>query len=154
MILAGFFRVSKAPRKFRAAKSLFPDTEAEIVNPHPQGKILNFLSTMSEENGVVTMTGKSEGDVPQGTKPWNSPPCKVCDDFSTGNHFGVPSCEACKSFFRRSVRANSQYSCRGDRNCTITKTTRNRCQYCRLQKCFVVGMKKEGRNSWTNVFVL
>lgn len=70
--------------------------------------------------------------------------CKVCGDTASGNHFGVLSCEACKSFFRRSVRAASPYACRGTRDCNIQKTTRNRCQYCRLQKCTAVGMRKEG----------
>lgn len=70
--------------------------------------------------------------------------CKVCGDASSGNHFGVMSCEACKSFFRRSVRANSRYACRASRNCNIEKHTRNRCQYCRLQKCIQMGMRKEG----------
>ena len=70
--------------------------------------------------------------------------CKVCDDTASGNHFGVLSCEACKSFFRRSVRATARYACRGSRNCTIDKHTRNRCQYCRLQKCMATGMRKEG----------
>lgn len=70
--------------------------------------------------------------------------CKVCGDTSSGNHFGVMSCEACKSFFRRSVRASSRYACRASRNCAIEKHTRNRCQYCRLQKCMEMGMRKEG----------
>lgn len=69
--------------------------------------------------------------------------CKVCGDTASGNHFGVLSCEACKSFFRRSVRSASPYACRGTRDCNIQKTTRNRCQYCRLQKCTAVGMRKE-----------
>ena len=70
--------------------------------------------------------------------------CKVCGDTASGNHFGVLSCEACKSFFRRSVRASARYACRGNRNCAIEKHTRNRCQYCRLQKCSSMGMRKEG----------
>lgn len=70
--------------------------------------------------------------------------CKVCGDTASGNHFGVLSCEACKSFFRRSIRANARYSCRGSRACAIEKHTRNRCQYCRLQKCMSMGMRKEG----------
>nr|CAD57002.1 retinoid X receptor [Suberites domuncula] len=69
--------------------------------------------------------------------------CKICGDTASGNHFGVQSCEACKSFFRRSVRANARYACRGSRNCAIEKHTRNRCQYCRLQKCIANGMRKE-----------
>ena len=72
--------------------------------------------------------------------------CKVCGDTASGNHFGVLSCEACKSFFRRSIRSNAHYACRGNRDCNIQKTTRNRCQYCRLQKCAAVGMRKEGKN--------
>lgn len=70
--------------------------------------------------------------------------CKVCGDTASGNHFGVQSCEACKSFFRRSIRANARYACRGSRACAIEKHTRNRCQYCRLQKCVATGMRKEG----------
>lgn len=36
------------------------------------------------------------------------------------------------------------YTCHRERNCQIDKVTRNRCQFCRLQKCFQVGMSKEG----------
>ena len=70
--------------------------------------------------------------------------CKVCGDKASGNHFGVLSCEACKSFFRRSIRTDARYSCRAGRCCEIDKQSRNRCQYCRLIKCIKVGMKKEG----------
>ncbi|XP_078465390.1 retinoic acid receptor beta-like isoform X4 [Lampetra fluviatilis] len=35
------------------------------------------------------------------------------------------------------------YTCPRDKGCVINKVTRNRCQYCRLQKCFEVGMSKE-----------
>ena len=73
--------------------------------------------------------------------------CKVCDDVASGNHFGVLSCEACKSFFRRSVRAGARYACRASRNCAIEKHTRNRCQYCRLQKCMQMGMRREGEKN-------
>lgn len=70
--------------------------------------------------------------------------CKVCGDTASGNHFGVLSCEACKSFFRRSIRSSARYACRASRGCAIEKHTRNRCQYCRLQKCAQMGMRKEG----------
>uniref|UniRef100_A0A8C2XFY2 Retinoic acid receptor beta n=1 Tax=Cyclopterus lumpus TaxID=8103 RepID=A0A8C2XFY2_CYCLU len=48
-----------------------------------------------------------------------------------------------KGFFRRSIQKNMVYTCHRDKNCIINKVTRNRCQYCRLQKCFGVGMSKE-----------
>uniref|UniRef100_A0A8C6SRE2 Retinoic acid receptor beta n=1 Tax=Neogobius melanostomus TaxID=47308 RepID=A0A8C6SRE2_9GOBI len=70
-------------------------------------------------------------------------PCFVCQDKSSGYHYGVSACEGCKGFFRRSVQKNMVYTCHRDRNCSINKITRNRCQYCRLQRCFAVGMSKE-----------
>ena len=50
----------------------------------------------------------------------------------------------CKSFFKRSVRRNLTYQCRGSRNCPIDQHHRNQCQHCRLKKCFKMGMRKEG----------
>ncbi|XP_068179671.1 retinoic acid receptor beta-like isoform X2 [Antennarius striatus] len=73
-------------------------------------------------------------------------PCFVCQDKSSGYHYGVSACEGCKGFFRRSVQKNMAYTCHRDRKCIINKITRNRCQCCRLQKCFAVGMSKELRN--------
>uniref|UniRef100_A0A8C9EQF7 Nuclear receptor domain-containing protein n=1 Tax=Pavo cristatus TaxID=9049 RepID=A0A8C9EQF7_PAVCR len=49
-----------------------------------------------------------------------------------------------QGFFRRSIQKNMVYTCHRDKNCQINKVTRNRCQFCRLQKCFDVGMSKEG----------
>lgn len=51
-----------------------------------------------------------------------------------------------QGFFRRSIQKNMVYTCHRDKNCQINKVTRNRCQYCRLQKCFEVGMSKEGES--------
>nr|XP_057910045.1 retinoic acid receptor beta-like [Doryrhamphus excisus] len=70
-------------------------------------------------------------------------PCFVCQDKSSGYHYGVSACEGCKGFFRRSVQKKMVYTCHRDRKCIINKVTRNRCQYCRLQKCFAVGMSQE-----------
>uniref|UniRef100_A0A8D3DSZ1 Retinoic acid receptor, alpha b n=1 Tax=Scophthalmus maximus TaxID=52904 RepID=A0A8D3DSZ1_SCOMX len=75
-------------------------------------------------------------------------PCFVCQDKSSGYHYGVSACEGCKGFFRRSIQKNMVYNCHRDKVCVINKVTRNRCQSCRLQKCLDVGMSKESWNAW------
>jgi hypothetical protein len=91
--------------------------------------------------------------------------CAICGDKASGKHYGVHrlvdsifinsllkrnfcfSCEGCKGFFKRTVRKDLTYTCRDNRECIIDKRQRNRCQYCRYQKCINVGMKKEGNES-------
>ncbi|XP_038557523.1 nuclear receptor ROR-alpha A-like isoform X3 [Micropterus salmoides] len=46
-------------------------------------------------------------------------------------------------FFRRSQQSNAAYSCPRQKNCVIDRTSRNRCQHCRLQKCLSVGMSRD-----------
>ncbi|KAL8621582.1 hypothetical protein ACOMHN_026253 [Nucella lapillus] len=82
--------------------------------------------------------------------PASSPPgstpsqlCAICEDRATGKHYGASSCDGCKGFFRRSVRKSHSYTCRFDRKCVIDRDKRNQCRFCRLRKCFRVGMKKE-----------
>ena len=60
-----------------------------------------------------------------------------------GRHYGAISCEGCKGFFKRSIRKQLGYQCRGNKDCEVTKHHRNRCQYCRLQKCLAMGMRSD-----------
>ncbi|KAM3957186.1 nuclear orphan receptor [Aphomia sociella] len=69
--------------------------------------------------------------------------CVVCGDRASGRHYGAISCEGCKGFFKRSIRKKLGYQCRGSMNCEVTKHHRNRCQYCRLQKCLACGMRSD-----------
>ncbi|XP_009978241.1 PREDICTED: peroxisome proliferator-activated receptor alpha, partial [Tauraco erythrolophus] len=65
--------------------------------------------------------------------------CRICGDKASGYHYGVHACEGCKGFFRRTIRLKLIYD-KCDRNCKIQKKNRNKCQYCRFQKCLSVGM--------------
>ncbi|KPP68409.1 peroxisome proliferator-activated receptor gamma-like [Scleropages formosus] len=65
--------------------------------------------------------------------------CRVCGDKASGFHYGVHACEGCKGFFRRTIRLKLVYD-RCDLRCRIHKKSRNKCQYCRFQKCLMVGM--------------
>lgn len=69
--------------------------------------------------------------------------CGICGDRSSGKHYGVYSCEGCKGFFKRTVRKDLSYTCRDNKECLVDKRQRNRCQYCRYQKCLAMGMKRE-----------
>jgi len=69
--------------------------------------------------------------------------CAVCGDNAACQHYGVRTCEGCKGFFKRTVQKSSKYVCLADKNCPVDKRRRNRCQYCRFQKCLAVGMVKE-----------
>lgn len=65
--------------------------------------------------------------------------CRVCGDRASGFHYGVHACEGCKGFFRRTIRLKLVYD-HCDLHCRIHKKSRNKCQYCRFQKCLNVGM--------------
>uniref|UniRef100_A0A8C6T2G2 Hepatocyte nuclear factor 4, gamma n=1 Tax=Neogobius melanostomus TaxID=47308 RepID=A0A8C6T2G2_9GOBI len=101
-------------------------------------------STLGFENAEVLYGGDSmptEAGVP-GPDGMSSN-CAICGDKATGKHYGASSCDGCKGFFRRSIRKNHIYTCRFSRQCIVDKDKRNQCRFCRLNKCFRAGMKKE-----------
>lgn len=69
--------------------------------------------------------------------------CAVCGDIAACQHYGVRTCEGCKGFFKRTVQKGAKYVCLADKACPVDKRRRNRCQFCRFQKCLAVGMVKE-----------
>lgn len=52
-------------------------------------------------------------------------------------------CVCVVGFFKRTVQKGSKYVCLADKSCPVDKRRRNRCQFCRFQKCLQVGMVKE-----------
>ncbi|KAL3083706.1 hypothetical protein niasHS_008403 [Heterodera schachtii] len=96
--------------------------------------------------------------------------CAICQDRASGLHYGIYTCEGCKGFFKRTVQNKRIYTCcaagsnnfttsstnDGEKqhqqqannktvvgNCPMTKEQRNRCQFCRFQKCLKEGMVLE-----------
>ncbi|EGT48686.1 hypothetical protein CAEBREN_30215 [Caenorhabditis brenneri] len=73
--------------------------------------------------------------------------CLVCQDFSSGYHYGVPSCNGCKIFFRRTVMKNTKFVCQFEENCPVDRSIRCACRFCRFEKCLKVGMDKTALQS-------
>ena len=94
-------------------------------------------TTAPSTGGAVPRT--SVGPAPQSP----SQLCAVCGDTAACQHYGVRTCEGCKGFFKRTVQKGSKYVCLADKACPVDKRRRNRCQFCRFQKCLAVGMVKE-----------
>ena len=119
-----------------------PPSGGAVVTPssHPPQDNSRASPTPQQNGGTPTSNSSSENNNNK-----QHIECVVCGDKSSGKHYGQFTCEGCKSFFKRSVRRNLTYSCRGSRNCPIDQHHRNQCQYCRLKKCLKSGMRREGR---------
>nr|CAH7740194.1 unnamed protein product [Callosobruchus chinensis] len=122
---------------------LNPLPPAGNLNPLPTN--INPITLETPDIGLInrqTPSQNSQNSANSNDKNQNIE-CVVCGDKSSGKHYGQFTCEGCKSFFKRSVRRNLTYSCRGSRNCPIDQHHRNQCQYCRLKKCMKMGMRRE-----------
>ncbi|XP_027222336.1 probable nuclear hormone receptor HR3 isoform X6 [Penaeus vannamei] len=99
-------------------------------------------STPTPTNRPPSATDKKSNSI-KGKAQIEIIPCKVCGDKSSGVHYGVITCEGCKGFFRRSQSSVVNYQCPRQKNCVVDRVNRNRCQYCRLQKCLNLGMSRD-----------
>ncbi|XP_051916113.1 nuclear receptor subfamily 2 group C member 1-A-like isoform X1 [Hippocampus zosterae] len=114
----------------------------KVLLASPDGSGLNQLLFASPDLSGPQIQFVTEGCEQSVAKPIVEY-CVVCGDKASGRHYGAVSCEGCKGFFKRSIRKNLVYTCRGSGECAINKIHRNRCQYCRLQRCMAVGMKQD-----------
>ena len=101
----------------------------------------NQIQQQAQSNQLQSQTCSSDD---KKTKTFSFGKCKVCKDKATGIHYGIPSCEGCKGFFKRSIEKHEKYVCYFGYKCTITPKQRKRCKYCRWRSCLAAGMSFEG----------
>nr|KAF6414262.1 retinoid X receptor gamma [Molossus molossus] len=124
-----------------------PPGASLVAPPSSQLNVVNGVSISEDIKPLPGLPGIGSMNYPS-TSPGSLVKhiCAICGDRSSGKHYGVYSCEGCKGFFKRTIRKDLLYTCRDNKACLIDKRQRNRCQYCRYQKCLVMGMKREGWN--------
>ncbi|CAF1423746.1 unnamed protein product [Adineta steineri] len=100
--------------------------------------------SIPQNNNNTSNTKQSSSTSPYDRRPFPFGQCRVCTDKATGAHYGVPTCEGCKGFFKRSILRKEKYRCYFGDGCVINTDNRNRCKSCRFQKCLKEGMSVEG----------
>lgn len=115
--------------------------DSNPVDDKDQLKILLPVKKRKIEN--VKRQRVKNTEVSQKQCKLDFPPCRVCLGRGSGLHYGVNSCESCKSFFRRCLTRKEEYKCMKNKNCPVTSQVRGNCSGCRYQRCLEVGMSRE-----------
>uniref|UniRef100_A0A0N4ZSU8 Nuclear receptor n=1 Tax=Parastrongyloides trichosuri TaxID=131310 RepID=A0A0N4ZSU8_PARTI len=67
--------------------------------------------------------------------------CLICEIPSCGYHLSINSCRSCSTFYKRTILGNKKYICRrNSKDCPIHYSIKQKCKYCRFQKCKKLGM--------------
>uniref|UniRef100_W5KV51 Nuclear receptor subfamily 4, group A, member 1 n=1 Tax=Astyanax mexicanus TaxID=7994 RepID=W5KV51_ASTMX len=119
--------------------SQLPDQDPFCHSPQSSFSPLGLDHGSKDGSNLVDNQVSPKAKSPTG----NEGCCAVCGDNASCQHYGVRTCEGCKGFFKRTVQKNAKYVCLANKDCPVDKRRRNRCQFCRFQKCLAVGMVKE-----------
>lgn len=147
-ILFDILEIVISKKGYRAV-SINIDSSGSNESPKARGggnaSIGSIASTASTASTGSSVSSPSSGSGTTGERAPPSPSqlCAVCGDTAACQHYGVRTCEGCKGFFKRTVQKGSKYVCLAEKACPVDKRRRNRCQFCRFQKCLMVGMVKE-----------
>ncbi|KAI5617762.1 nuclear receptor subfamily 2 group C member 1 isoform X1 [Silurus asotus] len=151
-IVTAYDQTGASKQQFILANVDYPNQDKVLLKHESSpGKVILTSADGSAVNQLLFTSPELAGQqiqfVTEGTEQSSLKPlveyCVVCGDKASGRHYGAVSCEGCKGFFKRSIRKNLVYTCRGSGECVINKHHRNRCQYCRLQRCMALGMKQD-----------
>ncbi|CAH1789603.1 unnamed protein product [Owenia fusiformis] len=117
-----------------------------VMNYEPRNNLSKHLCSLLKSNSSSTKANQLTESTAEKTpliKKTLLPPCRVCGENASGFHYGVNTCEACKGFFRRSLRRPiGTYQCAEEEKCDVDRNRRNSCAYCRFEKCLSAGMSK------------
>lgn len=122
-MLPDFISVPSTSEKCLSSEELLPDVVGECENL--KYKISKIQKPMMNRGLCPSM-------------------CKVCRHPATGYHYDVPSCNGCKTFFRRSILDGRKYACLKMKKCLSgdepVDLTKRMCRSCRFEKCVEAGM--------------
>ncbi|CAF1212806.1 unnamed protein product [Rotaria magnacalcarata] len=114
---------------------------------------LAFLAELSELNSSSDQVYKQvlNSSDHQRSRPVKIPKksidlvCTICGDRAIGFNYDALSCASCKAFFRRNAHQTlEKLRCLiGQGQCSVTPDMHRKCQRCRLERCFAVGMRKD-----------
>lgn len=133
----------------RQRRASLPVQRSESTSSNDSPKLHSARMHCMQASAPSSASSSPGGLPPEGAcGPRAAPPspsqlCAVCGDTAACQHYGVRTCEGCKGFFKRTVQKGSKYVCLAEKCCPVDKRRRNRCQFCRFQKCLAVGMVKE-----------
>ncbi|GMT34930.1 hypothetical protein PFISCL1PPCAC_26227, partial [Pristionchus fissidentatus] len=144
MPIEGLMYANGSPTQIQPYGSPSTSTSNVIITeitdyPSPCGTAsIKYADVLKAQQQAVATSG-SNGKVPQIGCPED---CAVCGDTATGYHYEVPSCNGCKTFFRRTILAQRKFVCKKGNDCfrTLPKEKRCQCRACRFSKCVEVGM--------------
>ncbi|GFY78978.1 hormone receptor 4 [Trichonephila inaurata madagascariensis] len=129
------------PASSSSSNSVIPYSVSPSLSGATSLSLVTSATTVTSATAVTSAAASSINNVGDDDSEDNQPMvCMICEDKATGLHYGIITCEGCKGFFKRTVQNKRVYTCVADGNCEITKAQRNRCQYCRFQKCLRQGM--------------
>ncbi|CAJ0567385.1 unnamed protein product, partial [Mesorhabditis spiculigera] len=85
--------------------------------------------------------------------PRTLPPeaCVVCGQKTTSFHYDVPSCNGCKTFFRRVIIGRKSYKCVKDGRCYEGSIENFTCRECRFRRCVAMGMNPDAIQTGQNL---
>ncbi|XP_033629696.1 peroxisome proliferator-activated receptor delta-like [Asterias rubens] len=120
--------------------------QRHLEQENPSKKAKSEDVDLQEKGGSETASYHSDDSAEDSNKSFTYNEiirCQICGDKASGMHYGVYSCEGCKGFYRRTQRMKLKYKpCPywESKPCDINIKSRNKCQYCRFQKCVSLGM--------------